>query len=335
MEQHKSPPFCDVVFRTAKVQEVEQELAQLVTLFVKMKQSALIATSAALTAAIAFAVASRREKQSTESFVILVTGASAGLGKDAALQLLREGHVVYGAARRVANMQDIVEAGGKIIKMDVTREADIVAGVTQIIKEQGKIDVLVNNAGIAVFGPVEDISMEDARRQFDVNLFGLSRLTNEVLPHMRERRSGKIINISSMAGKIYFPFAGWYVASKHALEGLSDCLRCDLQQFGIKVVIIEPGVVESEITDIAMAGVKERMKGSPYEKAIKEFFFSEDPTQGSHPKVVSDMISRVVKSANPKRRYVGGAMAGPLLFMRNALGDGLFDKMMTAKITQS
>ncbi|MCB0561426.1 MAG: SDR family NAD(P)-dependent oxidoreductase, partial [Phaeodactylibacter sp.] len=144
--------------------------------------------------------------------VVLITGASSGMGKDAALQLIQEGNIVYGAARRVNKMKSLVEAGGYALEMDVTQEEQIVAGVKKIMEEQGRIDVLVNNAGYAVYGAVEDISMEDARRQFDVNIFGLARLTKEVLPHMRKQKAGKIINISSMGGKVYTPLGAWYHA---------------------------------------------------------------------------------------------------------------------------
>ena len=134
---------------------------------------------------------------------ILITGASSGMGKATALQLIAEGHTVYGAARRVDNMKELVDKGGFALKMDVTNDDSIEQGVEQLIQEQGRIDVLVNNAGYAVYGSVEDVSMEDARRQFDVNIFGLARLTQLVLPHMRKQKSGKIINVSSMGGSIH------------------------------------------------------------------------------------------------------------------------------------
>ena len=153
--------------------------------------------------------------------IILITGASSGIGKDTALQLIKEGHIVYGAARRIEKMQDLVAAGGKAIKMDVTREEDVKATVQQVLKEQGKIDVLFNNAGYGLFGAVELITIEEARRQFDVNIFGLARMTKEVIPLMREQGKGTIINMSSVGGKVYSPFGAWYHGTKHALEGLS------------------------------------------------------------------------------------------------------------------
>jgi NADP-dependent 3-hydroxy acid dehydrogenase YdfG len=157
--------------------------------------------------------------------VILVTGASSGIGKATAQQLIKEGHIVYGAARRIEKMKDLEESGGHAIQMDVIKEQEVKACADRIIKEQGRIDVLVNNAGYAVYGPVENVDLEDARRQFEVNIFGLAAITKEVLPYMREAKSGTIINISSIGGKIYTPLGAWYHATKHALEGWSDCLR--------------------------------------------------------------------------------------------------------------
>ena len=179
-----------------------------------------------------------------QSQIILITGASSGMGKETALRLIAEGHIVYGAARRVEKMLDLVEAGGHVLLMDVTDQAQVQAGIDRIIAEQGRIDVLVNNAGYGSYGSVEETPIDDARRQFDVNLFGLARLTQLVIPHMRERQSGKIINISSVGGKIYTPLGAWYHATKHALEGWSDCLRLELKPFGIDVVIVEPGLIE-------------------------------------------------------------------------------------------
>lgn len=140
--------------------------------------------------------------------VILVTGASSGLGKACALQLVQDGHIVYGAARRVQQMNDLVQAGGYAVALDITNEQDIQSAVKRIMEEQGRIDVLVNNAGYGCYGPIEEVSMEEARQQLDVNIFGLARLTQEVLPSMRSQKQGTIINMSSMVGRVYIPFGG-------------------------------------------------------------------------------------------------------------------------------
>ena len=157
--------------------------------------------------------------------VVLVTGASSGMGKDMALQLIKEGHVVYGAARRVERMDDLVAAGGHALKLDVTDSVTIAAAVDKVLQDQGRIDVLVNNAGYAVYGSVEDITVDEARRQFEVNLFGLAEITKAVLPSMRKQTSGKIINISSMGGKMYTPLGAWYHATSTRWKGgLTACV---------------------------------------------------------------------------------------------------------------
>ena len=168
--------------------------------------------------------------------VIIVTGASSGIGKATALQLMKEGHSVYGAARRVEKMNELVSAGGKAVAIDVINHDQVHAEIQKIIETEGKIDVLVNNAGYAVYGPIEEIDYEQAKRQFEVNLFGLAEVTKAVLPAMRRQKSGTIVNVSSIGGKVYGPLGAWYNASKFALEGWSDCLRLEVNQFGINVV---------------------------------------------------------------------------------------------------
>ncbi|WP_205436289.1 SDR family NAD(P)-dependent oxidoreductase [Helicobacter suis] len=153
--------------------------------------------------------------------VLLITGASSGMGKVAAQDLIQAGYIVYCVARSVDKMQDLEQLGGHVLKMDVRNESDIESVVAQVIKEQGRIDVLWNNAGYGLYGPVEELSMEKIQQQFEVNFYGVIRLTQKVLPYMREKRSGLIINTSSMGGKIYTPLGAFYHASKHAIEGYS------------------------------------------------------------------------------------------------------------------
>ena len=264
-----------------------------------------------------------------ETKVILITGASAGIGKQSALDLIKRGHIVYGAARRVGQMQDIVKAGGHAIQLDVLSESDIVDAVKRIVQEQGRIDVLVNNAGYGVMGPVECVSMEDARRQYDVNIFGLARLTKEVIPHMRKERKGTIINISSIGGKIYMPYGAWYQSTKHALEGWSDCLRLELHPFNIKVSIVEPGFISTEFGGVAVSPVVDRIKGSPYEESVENFLNSrkKSASRSSQPSIISDVIVKASESANPKRRYLAG-YGKQLLSIRFWLGDAFYDFLM-------
>lgn len=269
--------------------------------------------------------------------VILITGASSGIGKATALALIKAGHIVYGAARRTDQMQDIAKAGGKILKMDITNESQIIACIDQIIQENERIDVLINNAGYGLFGAVEDISIADARGQFEVNVFGLARITQLVLPYMRQQNAGKIINVSSMGGKIYTPMGAWYHASKHALEGWSDCLRLELKQFNIDVVIIEPGLIATEFSDVLQDLLQQTSGTGPYHKLAKSIANSTKETYGkkgdpSPPTDIADVIVKAVQVSHPKTRYAAGKMAKLLLFMRKYFGDGLFDKMVMSAV---
>jgi short-subunit dehydrogenase len=241
--------------------------------------------------------------------VIIVTGASSGIGKATALQLIKEGHTVYGVARRIEKMQDLIQAGGHAKAMDVTNHTQIEEVIKDIIDDEGRIDVQVNNAGYAVYGPVEEISYEQAKRQFEVNLFGLAEVTKAVLPTMRAQKSGEIINISSVGGKIYSPLGAWYHATKHALEGWSDCLRLELKEFNIDVVIIEPGAIKTEF-DVAMDHQFGEVKNSPYaqlKKAMEKVMTNAyKPGNYSEPTVIAEAISKAIKAKNPKTRYAAG-----------------------------
>ncbi len=264
--------------------------------------------------------------------VILITGASSGMGKDFALALLKKGHTVYGLARRVEKMEDVVKAGGKAIAMDITDETQIENAVSQVMQEQGKVDVLINNAGYAVYGTVEEVPIDKARRQFEVNLFGLASLTQKIIPGMRSNRSGTIINISSMGGKMYTPMGAWYHASKHALEGWSDCLRVELAPFGVHVVIIEPGGIETEFSDVFQQNLQGDAENGPYADALQKIIEStrsmSEGGQLSPPSVITNLIVKAVHSKRPKTRYVAGAFAKPLMFMRKYLSDRMFDKIL-------
>ena len=271
--------------------------------------------------------------------VILITGASSGIGKNTALSLIKEGHVVYGAARRLEMMQDIIQAGGHAIKMDILKERNIDEVVNQIVKEQNRIDVLINNAGYGLWGAVETISIAEAKRQFDVNIFGLAYLTKKIIPLMRKQKSGKIVNMSSMGGKVYTPFGAWYHATKYALEGWSDCLRMELKNFGIDVILIEPGIIKTEFQYVMMDSTVERSIGTPYEKKLKAL---EKATQemyakgiGSPPSTITKLIIKAINSHNPKRRYVGGLFAKPMLFIKKWFGDKIYEKAIMSQIKKA
>lgn len=269
--------------------------------------------------------------------VVLITGASSGMGKEAAKLLLRQGHVVYAAARRIELMQDLQALGAHPLKMDVTDEAQMQAGIAHITAAHGGVDVLVNNAGFGIYGAMEDTTMADARYQFEVNFFGLARLTQLVLPYMRSQQRGRIINISSMGGKMYTPLGSWYHATKHALEGWSDCLRLELAPLGIQVVIVEPGIIATEFGDVAAGPLLERSGTGPYAKlaysmakATRDAYSK--PNASSPPSVIAEVIAQAISARRPNTRYVAGKMAKPLMFIRKWFGDRFFDMAVMSQV---
>lgn len=268
--------------------------------------------------------------------VILITGASSGMGKETAKALIQQGHTVYTVARRIDQMQDLKTMGGKPIQMDVTNESDIQNVVDTIIKQEGKIDVLWNNAGYGLYGSVEDVPVDEARKQFEVNLFGLAAVTQKVVPHMRKANNGTIINTSSMGGKMYTPMGAWYHASKHAVEGFSDCLRLELKQFNIKVVVLEPGIIVTEFGDVMLNNLSKFSSKGAYSSltnklvaATKKMYES---GQGSKTTVISKTVTKIINATSPKTRYRVGLWAKPMVWMRVYLGDKLFDKIVMSQV---
>lgn len=267
---------------------------------------------------------------------VLVTGASSGMGKDFAQRLLREGYQVFVAARSVDKMQGLEEAGAIPIRMDISKEEEIVAAVDLIREKTGGVDVLINNAGFAQYGPVEETDVDAARYQFEVNLFGLARLTQLLLPAMRARKAGRIINISSMGGKIYTPLGAWYHATKHALEGWSDCLRMELAPHGIDVVIVEPGAILTSFGDALAehyAGDPEGPYGALVKGMERAAARSYERGLGSRPGVITNLVLQAIRARRPKVRYVGGAMARPLMILRRVLPDRWFDRLLMSQMT--
>jgi short-subunit dehydrogenase len=266
--------------------------------------------------------------------VALVTGASSGIGADAALRLKEAGYAVYGAARRTERMSALHSAGVKVLGLDVTDDDSIRTAVDAIIRESGRIDVLVNNAGYGSYGSIEDVPMDEARAQIEVNVFGLARLTQLVLPHMRAQHSGTIINISSMGGKLVTPLGGWYHASKYAVEALSDALRLETAQFGINVVVVEPGSIRTEWGAIAAQKLGETSNRGAYSSLAgavsKALAASSQPNarMTSTPSVVGKTIVEIAKARRPRTRYRVGFGAGPMLFLRWLLPDRAFDAVI-------
>lgn len=269
--------------------------------------------------------------------VVLITGASAGMGKATTELLLEKGYVVYSAARRIERMLDLEAKGAKLIALDVTDEQSMVNGINRIMEEQGRIDVLFNNAGYGSYGAVEDVTLEEARRQFEVNLFGLSRLTQLVLPHMRRQKSGKIINNSSTGGRIYTPLGAWYHATKHALEGYSDCLRLEVAPFGIDVVVIQPGSIKSEWSNIMLEYVQKTSGKGAYANMTNAYIkmASNMINQASSPYVIGKIVMKAIEAKRPKTRYAAGKFAKPMLFFRRVLTDRMFDRLLYLMLRQS
>jgi short-subunit dehydrogenase len=268
--------------------------------------------------------------------VILVTGASSGMGKASAKQLIEEGHVVYCVARRLDQMLDLQSLGGKLIQMDVTQDKDLQNVVESIIDQEGKIDVLWNNAGYGLYGAVEDVPLEEARKQFEVNVFGVAALTQKVIPYMRKARSGTIINTSSMGGKMYTPMGAWYHASKHAIEGWSDCLRLELKEFNIHVVVLEPGIIITEWSNVMLENISKYSSKGVYSTLTSKLVASTkamyEKGQGSQAKVISKTIRTITNSTHPKTRYRVGYFAKPMVWLRIYLGDRLFDKIVMSQV---
>lgn len=266
---------------------------------------------------------------------MLITGASSGIGKETAKLLIEAGNIVYGAARRIDKMNDLKELGIKLLEMDVTNDQSMVNGIQKIIEVEKHIDVLVNNAGYGSYGALEDVSISEAKYQFEVNVFGLARLTQLVLPHMRQQGSGKIVNISSMGGKFGEPHGAWYHATKYAVEGLSDSLRMELKQFNIDVVIIEPGAIKSEWGGIAKENLLKVSGNTAYKKLAEKHAALIDKTYkrvGSEPIVIAKSIAKAINSNNPKTRYTVGGGAKLILFLRSILSDRLFDKLFMSQM---
>jgi len=266
--------------------------------------------------------------------VILITGTAHGIGKSTAEYLIDKGHIIYGGDILVEENLYLNDIGGVALKMDVTKQEDVDNAINRVIAEQGRIDVLVNNAGIAVGSAIEDVSMEDAMYQFEVNLFGIGRTVKATLPHMRSQGSGTIINISSVLGKAYNPLYGWYVSSKHALEGWSDVLRLEVEQFGIDVVIIEPGMIKTNIGNYSARYFEKYSKNSEYENFYGSPDDKEENTFDSYsdPIVIAKVIDKAISAKNPKTRYSAGAYSWILLTMRGILPDKWFDNFIV-KVT--
>ncbi|MDY6327524.1 MAG: oxidoreductase [Bacteroidales bacterium] len=267
-----------------------------------------------------------------EHQIILLTGASSGIGYDTADALAKQGHKVYAAARRVERMEPLRQFGVVPLQMDVTDEQSMRRGVQAILDREGRIDVLVNNAGYGYFGAVENVPLNDARNQLEVNIFGLARLCQLVLPAMREQHCGRIINISSVAGKSVLYYGGWYHVSKYAVEALSDALRMELQPFGIDVVIVEPGAIKTNWGIIAADHLEETSKDTAYADTgammAQNLRGMYESSSLSDPSVVRKAICRAVNARRPRTRYRIGRLSTAIVFFHWLLPTRWWDGLM-------
>lgn len=240
-----------------------------------------------------------------EKKVVFITGASSGVGKATAELLASKGYTVYGTSRK-ASLPPEGKASPLLLKMDVEDDASIKSAVDYILAKEGKIDVLINNAGFGLAGSVEDTSYNEALKQFETNFFGVHRLIKEVLPSMRERKDGLIINISSIAGIIGLPFQPFYSASKFAVEGLSEALWHEVRPYGVKVVLVEPGDLKTEFTDKRVYAAKSTK--SPYTEQMKKSLSVaiNDEISGESPEKVARIIYKIINTKNPRFRYQVG-----------------------------
>lgn len=267
--------------------------------------------------------------------VALVTGASSGIGEAIAGRLRELGFTVYAVARRVDRMAQLAATGVRTVMTDLTDDASLVALVERVVTACGRVDVLVNNAGYGSYGSLEEVPLDEARRQFEVNVFALARLTQLVLPHMRAQGAGYIVNVSSMGGRFGEPLGDWYHATKFAVEGLSDSLRMELAPFGIHVVVIQPGTIATEWGGIAASRLLDVSGSGPYaEQAARSAVvlgaMSQRGPSGSPPMVVADAVARAVTVRRPRTRYLVGQAAKPIVVARKVLPDRAFDRLLTA-----
>jgi NAD(P)-dependent dehydrogenase (short-subunit alcohol dehydrogenase family) len=264
--------------------------------------------------------------------VIFVTGCSTGIGRATAIEAARRGHRVFASARRRQDIADLTAKGIETLTLDVTDAGSIAEAVTAVLATAGGIDALVNNAGYGQYGAVEDVSPEEWRAQFDVNVFGALAVLRAVLPAMREARRGTVVNVSSVAGKVTVPFAGAYCASKHALEAISDALRVELAPWQIRVVVIEPGPIGTRFGDRTRQATA-RILSTPgpysrfYENAEKA---SERGFQRGRrrPEAVARVIVGAIESKRPRTRYRVAPLARVLVPLKGITSDRFLDRRM-------
>jgi len=265
---------------------------------------------------------------------VLITGCSTGIGRATAERLVKDGWNVHATARRPESIEDLEKAGAKIHALDVTKERSMTRAVAEIEKD-GPIGALVNNAGYSQSGASETIPMESVRRQFETNVFGVMRMCQLVLPGMRKEGSGRIVNLSSMGGKLTFPGGGVYHATKHAVEALSDALRFEVGEFGVDVVVIEPGLIITEFGETAAGSLAEVEEHGPYSEFNAEVarvtanaYTGPMARFGAGPEAVAAKIAKALTARRPKTRYKVTPSAKAMLGMRRLMTDRMWDRFV-------
>jgi NAD(P)-dependent dehydrogenase (short-subunit alcohol dehydrogenase family) len=270
--------------------------------------------------------------------VALVTGSSSGIGYETALILARNGFDTYATMRNLSKSKEITEVAKKenlplgVLKLDVTNDSSVVDAIDNILKEKKSIEVVVNNAGYGLMGSIEDSSLNEIKSQFETNFFGAIRVMRKVLPIMRKQKAGTIVNVSSVAGRIGFPMGSSYVSSKFALEGLSESMSYELEQFGIKMILIEPGVINTNFSFVTPERALDTNSSySHLLNKMQENLFS-TIANGTSPKEVANVILRAVTEQNPERRYLVGNDAYELIDARKKSSDKDFEKIIVENL---
>ena len=269
---------------------------------------------------------------------VLITGCSSGIGAATAADLVAHGHTVYATARRPETLQALADKGCRTLALDVTDEESMAAAVAAVEEAEGSVGVLVNNAGYSQSGAIESIPLDDIRRQFETNVFGLIRMSQLVLPGMRRAGKGRIINIGSMGGKLTFPGGGTYHATKYAVEAISDAMRFEVQGFGVQVVLIEPGLITTEFAHAAVASTN-GLNDGPYADfnskvgAVTAGIYESRLAGlvGGGPETVAEVIRTAIESKRPKARYTVTPSATLGIVQRQITPDRLWDLMMRAQ----
>jgi NAD(P)-dependent dehydrogenase (short-subunit alcohol dehydrogenase family) len=268
------------------------------------------------------------------SGAVLITGCSSGIGWATAERLARRGWTVYATARNVEAIASLREYGCRLLPLDVTGEESMRSAVEEVEGSEGAVGVLINNAGYSQSGAVEVVAMENVRRQFETNVFGLARMCQLVLPGMRRQGFGRIVNLSSMGGRLTLPGAGYYHASKHAVEAISDALRFEVRGFGVDVVVIEPGLIRTGFAETAVDSMGED-GGGPYAgfdagvaRATRDNYEKGPLAKlGGDPEVVAKTIERAISVARPRARYTVTPSAKLLISARGLLPDRTWDTL--------